>query len=130
MRRDRAIVLLLGSPAFQAEKVSLRFLAPTATSPANYSAPARHRHRRLSSFVVMSHWERSTFGRDAVVSLVEAGNLPALTDAAEWLVSGDEAFPAPPPGYVVSFGSFHERGIASPASLFLLGLLHHYGIEL
>jgi hypothetical protein len=38
--------------------------------------------------------------------------------------------PGPPDGYVISFVHFHERGLATPAHLFLRGLLHYYKIEL
>jgi hypothetical protein len=36
----------------------------------------------------------------------------------------------PPPGYVVSFIPFHERGFGVPVSRFMRALLHHYGVEL
>jgi hypothetical protein len=41
-----------------------------------------------------------------------------------------EADPTLPPGYVVSFIPFHERGFGVPASRFMLALLHYYGMEL
>jgi hypothetical protein len=37
---------------------------------------------------------------------------------------------SPPPGYVVSFVSFHERGFGVPASRFMRAILHNYGVEL
>jgi hypothetical protein len=40
------------------------------------------------------------------------------------------AAPFPPPGYVVSFVSFHERGFGVPASRFMRAILHVYGVEL
>jgi hypothetical protein len=40
------------------------------------------------------------------------------------------AAPSPPPGYVVSFVSFHERGFGVPASRFMRVILHVYGVEL
>ena len=40
------------------------------------------------------------------------------------------AAPSPPPGYVVSFVSFHERGFGVPASRFMRAILHVYGVEL
>jgi hypothetical protein len=40
------------------------------------------------------------------------------------------AAPSPPPGYVVSFVSFHERGFGVPASCFMRAILHVYGVEL
>jgi hypothetical protein len=47
----------------------------------------------------------------------------------EWMAPGSEAGPTPPPGYVVSFIPFHERGFGVPASRFMRALLH-YGVEL
>jgi hypothetical protein len=40
------------------------------------------------------------------------------------------AAPSPPPGYVVSFVSFHERGFGVPASRFMRAILHVYEVEL
>jgi hypothetical protein len=40
------------------------------------------------------------------------------------------AAPSPPPGYVVSFVSFHERGFGVPASRFMRAILHVYGVEM
>jgi hypothetical protein len=40
------------------------------------------------------------------------------------------AAPSPPPGYVVSFVSYHERGFGVPASRFMRAILHNYGVEL
>jgi hypothetical protein len=38
--------------------------------------------------------------------------------------------PAPPKGYVVSFVTFHERGLGMPPSRFMRVILHYYGVEL
>ncbi|GJM87813.1 hypothetical protein PR202_ga03806 [Eleusine coracana subsp. coracana] len=62
-------------------------------------------------------------------SLVETGLLPALFKAVEWIIPENETVPDPPSGYVVSLVPFHERGVDSPGSKFLRGLLHHYEIE-
>jgi hypothetical protein len=40
------------------------------------------------------------------------------------------AAPSSPPGYIVSFVSFHERGFGMPASRFMRAILHNYGVEL
>jgi hypothetical protein len=40
------------------------------------------------------------------------------------------AAPSPPPGYIVSFVSFHERGFGVPAGRFMRAILHHYEVEL
>ena len=49
---------------------------------------------------------------------------------AEWLVPGHKEASAPPDGYVMSFGPYHERGLVIPPHPFIQGLLHHYQIEL
>jgi hypothetical protein len=46
------------------------------------------------------------------------------------MVPRSEVDPTPPPGYVVSFIPFHERGFGVPASRFMRALLHYYGVEL
>jgi hypothetical protein len=46
------------------------------------------------------------------------------------MAPASEADPTPPPGYVVSFVSFHERGFGVPASRFMWALLQYYGVEL
>jgi hypothetical protein len=46
------------------------------------------------------------------------------------MAPASEADPTPPPGYVVSFIPFHERGFGVPASRFMRALLHHYEVEL
>jgi hypothetical protein len=53
---------------------------------------------------------------------------PAVSVPFSSLPSG--AAPSPPPGYVLSFISFHERGFGVPASRFMRAILHFYGVEL
>jgi hypothetical protein len=48
----------------------------------------------------------------------------------EWMAPASKADPTPPPGYVVNFVSFHERGFGVPTSRFMRALLHYYGVEL
>jgi hypothetical protein len=48
----------------------------------------------------------------------------------EWMAPASKADPTPPPGYVVNFVSFHERGFGVPTSHFMQALLHYYGVEL
>ena len=38
--------------------------------------------------------------------------------------------PRPRDGYIVSFVSFHERGLGVPADRFMRALPHYYGMEL
>jgi hypothetical protein len=46
------------------------------------------------------------------------------------MVPPSGAAPSPPPGYVLSFVSFHKRGFGVPASRFMRAILHFYGVEL
>jgi hypothetical protein len=78
----------------------------------------------------MSSWARSTVSREQFLRLVEAGQLPPLTEAVEWIVPADESVPRHPRGYVVLFVAFHERGFSVPAGRFIRGVLFAYGLQL
>jgi hypothetical protein len=78
----------------------------------------------------MSNWTLSNVSREQLLRLVEAGQLPPLTEAVEWIVSADESVPLPPSGYVVSFVAFHERGFSFPADRFIRGVLLAYRLQL
>jgi hypothetical protein len=77
-------------------------------------------------------WPFSTVTTDDLEDLVAEGLLRALSDErqSEWIPPASGAAPSPPPGYVVSFVSFHERGFGVPASRFMRAILHNYGVEL
>jgi hypothetical protein len=62
--------------------------------------------------------------------LIKKGLLHARTATNEWVIPNNEDEPMPPDGYVISFISFHERGLATPPHRFLRGLLDYYDIEL
>jgi hypothetical protein len=76
-------------------------------------------------------WPSSTVIAKDLEALVADGLLRPLSGGAQpkWMAPS-EAVPSPPPGYVVSFILFHERGFGVPASRFMRALLHHYGVEL
>ena len=78
----------------------------------------------------MELWGKSGITPRRLEGLVRRGLLRPLSTVQEWLLPGDEAEPAPPEGYVVSFTIFHERGFAIPAHRFLRGLLDYYDVEL
>lgn len=64
----------------------------------------------------MDSWPSSSVTKKELEGLVDHGLLrPATSDAskaAEWLVPvASDREPRPPKGYVVSFISFHERGL-------------------
>jgi hypothetical protein len=76
----------------------------------------------------MSNWMRSNISREQLLRLVEAGQLPPLTEAIEWIIPADESVRHPPNGYVVSFMVFHERGFSVPVDRFIRGVLFAYGL--
>jgi hypothetical protein len=78
----------------------------------------------------MSNWAHSNVSLEQLLRLVEAGQLPPLTEAVEWIVPADESMPRPPSGYVVSFVAFHDRGFYVPASRFIRGVLFGYMLKL
>ena len=51
-------------------------------------------------------------------------------EVAHWRAPGREEFPQPRPDEVVSFLTFHERGLGYPTHWFLHGLLNECGLEL
>jgi hypothetical protein len=61
----------------------------------------------------MSNWTRSNVSREQLLRLTEAGQLPPLTEAIEWIVPAGESVPCPPNGYVVSFVA--STSVASPS---------------
>jgi hypothetical protein len=77
-------------------------------------------------------WPFSTITVDDLEALVVVGLLRPLSGdpQPEWMVPPSGADPTLPPGYVLSFVSFHERGFGVPASRFMRALLHYYGVEL
>jgi hypothetical protein len=76
-------------------------------------------------------WPSSTVVVEDLKALVADGLLRPLSGGpqSKWMAPS-EADPTPPPGYVVSFIPFHERGFGVPASHFMWALLHYYGVEL
>jgi hypothetical protein len=77
-------------------------------------------------------WPFSTVTASDLEDLFGEGLLRPFTDEQrpEWIPPMSGATPSPPPGYIVSFVSFHERGFGVPASRFMRAILHHYGVEL
>ena len=77
-------------------------------------------------------WPFSTVTASDLEELVGEGLLRPLTDKQrpEWIPPVGGAAPSPPPGYVVSFVSFHERGFGAPTGRFMRAILFHYGVEL
>jgi hypothetical protein len=76
-------------------------------------------------------WPSSTVITKDLEALVADGLLRPLSGGVqpEWMAPS-EVVPSPPPGYVVSFIAFHERGFGVPVSRFMRALLHHYRVEL
>jgi hypothetical protein len=76
-------------------------------------------------------WPFSTVAMEDLDALVADGLLHPLSGGPqpEWMAPASEADPTLPPGYVVSFIPFHERGFGVPTSRFMRALLHYYGVE-
>jgi hypothetical protein len=69
----------------------------------------------------------------ALHKLANGGQLAPNVEGAPlaWIVPPvTDREPNPPYGYVVSFIRHHECGFTAPASRFMRGLCHHYGVEL
>jgi hypothetical protein len=77
-------------------------------------------------------WPFSTVTADDLEALVVDGLLHPLSGDShpESMAPPSGAAPSPPPGYVLSFVYFHERGFGVPASHFMRAILHVYGVEL
>ena len=77
-------------------------------------------------------WDPSDVTVEMLQSLVDGELLRPVTDPnrPEWIAPWDELEPRPCDGYVMSFVSFHERGLGVPADRFMRALLHYYGVEL
>ena len=65
-------------------------------------------------------------------SLIDGGLLHPVMDPnrPEWIAPSSELEPRPHDSYVVSFVSFHERGLSVPVDRFMRAHLHYYGMEL
>jgi hypothetical protein len=119
----------------------LRFSQPERLSQRRGNRPPcplrRHPFRsvmadRVTIISPRDPWPFSTVTVSDLEDLVGEGLLRPLTDEQrpEWIPPVGGAAPSPPPGYIVSFISFHERGFGVPTSRFMRAILHHYGVEL
>ena len=77
-------------------------------------------------------WDPSDVTEEMLQSIVDGGLLRPVIDPTrlEWIASYGEPEPRPHDGYVVSFISFHERGLGVPTDRFMWALPHYYGVEL
>ena len=78
-------------------------------------------------------WPPSNVTKSALEARVKAGILRPLKDVGfpEWIVpSANDREPNPPPGYVVCFLSFLDRGFGVPAGRLIRAILHYYEVEL
>jgi len=78
-------------------------------------------------------WYACHTTKAALDTRVKSGLLRPITDvrASEWIVPpANDREPNPPPGYVVCFLSFLDRGFGTPAGRLIHALLHYYEVEL
>ena len=76
----------------------------------------------------MSDWRTSNVRKSVLEAFISKGFLPPQ-EVAHWRVPGREESPQPCPDEVVSFLTFHERGLGYPTHWFLRGL-NEWGLEL
>ena len=76
--------------------------------------------------VEVDPWDPSDVTEEMLESLVDSGLLRPVIDPSrsEWIAPYGEREPRPRDGYVVSFASFHERGLGIPADRFMRALPH------
>jgi hypothetical protein len=74
----------------------------------------------------VTDWRRSLTSQGNLQALVGRG----LLDEGGWLIPNAEEAPTPPPGYVVSFVRFHERGLVVPLHLFDMTLFKYLRVQL
>ena len=77
----------------------------------------------------MSDWRSSTVRESVLKAFVAKGFQPP-NEVAHWRAPGREEFQQPWPDKVVSFLTFHERGLGHPVHWFLCGLLNEWDLEL
>ena len=87
---------------------------------------------KATVLLLRDSWPFSTVTVVDLQALIAEGLLRPLSGGPqpEWMAPGSETDPTPPPGYVVSFIPFHERGFGMPASRFMRALPHYYEVEL
>ena len=77
----------------------------------------------------MSEWEASCVDDALLERWTTVGMIPPK-DSAGWVAGYGHVVPAPPPGKIVSFLAYHERGLGLPVSSFFRGVLNQYGARL
>jgi hypothetical protein len=88
---------------------------------------------RKSQVLPVDAWVRSSVTERRLEELVHDGLLRPSTSRGQperRVPPMNHREPAPPEGYVVSFVTFHERGLRMPLSRFMRAILHYYGVEL
>ena len=82
--------------------------------------------------LLVDPWDPSKVSVEMLQSLVDDGLLRLITgpNRPKWIAPSGEPEPRPREGYVVSFVSFHERGLGLPADQFMWALPHYNGVEL
>ena len=98
-----------------------------------FSSPPRKRPTPLAAMAGDDAWPPSNVTRSALDARVKAGLLRPITGVGspEWIApSVNDREPNLPPGYVVCFLSFLDRGFGTPASRLIRAILHYYEVEL
>ena len=98
------------------------------------TAPSSSKHPiLLAAMAGDDMWPPCNVTKAALNARVKGGLLRPITDegAPEWIVPPvSDREPNPPPGYVVCFLSFLERGFRTPTGRLIRAIIHYYGVEL
>jgi len=78
----------------------------------------------------MLNWRPSNVDEEVLAAFAEKGLLSSKVVAHWRAPTPGEAIPRPWADEVVSFLTFHERGLRYPMHWFLCGLLNEWGLEL
>ena len=101
--------------------------------PPSFPLPPRKHFSPSEAMAGVEAWPPCNVTKSALDARVKAGILRPLQDVElpEWIVpSANDREPNPPPGYVVCFLSFLDRGFGTPAGRLIRAILHYYEVEL
>ena len=113
--------------------LALKTPLPPNSSAAAFLTPSRKHPLSPSAMAGDDAWYPCNTTRAALEARVKGGLLRPITDegAPEWIVPlVSDTEPNPPPGYVVCFLSFLERGFGAPVGWLIQAILHYYEVEL
>ena len=121
-----------GGPLSLLPTLAFKTPLPPNSSSAAFLTSSRKHPFSPSAMAGDDAWYPCNTTRAALEAYMKSGLLRPITDegAPEWIVPPvNDREPNPPPGYVVCFQSFLERGFRTPAGRLIRAILHYYGVE-